>query len=46
MVYDIKLSCEDENEDFVYSTNPDLHYNIRRGHTIAEVYDPDNFELK
>lgn len=46
MVYDIRLSVTDENEDSVYASRPDLLYNLRRGHTIAEIYDPMNFSIK
>jgi len=45
MVYDVRLADE-ANEDYVYSISPDLQYNLRKGLTIAEVYDPDNFEIK
>lgn len=46
MVYDIKLNGFDENEDFVYSQNPDLQQNLRNGHTIIEVYDQEDFDTK
>ena len=46
MVYDIKIAGTDENEKYVYSFSPDLQYNLRKGHTIVEIYDPNNFDLK
>lgn len=46
MVYDIKLSSDENQEDFTYSSNPDLQYNLRKGYSICEVYDPENFEIK
>ena len=46
MVYDVKLNGDKNLVDLVYSYSPDLYYNLRRGHTIIEVYDKDNFETK
>ena len=46
MVYDIKTSGNKFEEDQIYSSSPDLQYNLRKGHTIVEVYDPEDFENK
>lgn len=46
MVYDLRISGADEDEKYIYSTSPDLQYNLRKGHTIVEIYDPNNFEFK
>ena len=46
MVYDIKTSGYEDHEDYLYSANPDLQYNLRKGHTIIEVYDKDDFNIK
>jgi hypothetical protein len=46
MVYDIRLNGDESLEDVAYTNGPDLQYNLRRGETIAEVYDPENFEVK
>jgi len=46
MVYDIRLSCHEEQENYIYAQSPDLQYNLRQGHTIAEVYDPEDFNNK
>lgn len=46
MVYDIRISGSDENENLVYASSPDLLCNLRRGHTIAEIYDPNDFTIK
>lgn len=46
MIYDIRLTGNEEIEDRIYSTSPDLLSNLRKGHTIAEVYDPNDFDHK
>ena len=43
MVYDIRVSGK---EDYVYAHSPDLQYNLRKGHTIVEVYDQEDFTEK
>ena len=46
MVYDIKLNGNENLCDLVYSYSPELYYNLRRGHTIIEVYDQEDYEIK
>ena len=46
MVYDIKTTGFEESEDYLYSAHSDLQYNLRKGHTIVEIYDPENFDIK
>ena len=46
MVYDIRISGDEALEDYTYSHSPEFQYNLRRGYTIAEVYDPKDFEVK
>lgn len=46
MVYDLRMSGKDDVEPLMYSSSPDLQYNLRKGHTIAEVYDPNDFNHK
>lgn len=47
MVYDIKTTAKDASEvDAIYAQSPDLQYNLRKGHTIVEVYDQNDFENK
>lgn len=46
MVYDIRLAGTDADEEYTYSSSPDLQYNLRKGHTIAEIYDPTDFSIK
>lgn len=46
MVYDIKLNSAEDLEDYVYASNPDLQYNLRKGLTIAEIYDQEDFDHK
>ncbi len=46
MVYDIRTSGNKTEEEYIYSSSPDLQYNLRKGHTIVEVYDPNDFNTK
>ena len=46
MIYDIRIKGSDDVVNHVYSTSPDLQNNLRLGHTIAEVYDPTDFNIK
>ena len=45
MVYDIRTAGIEENEDYIYASSPDLQYNLRKGHTIVEVYDENDFSI-
>jgi hypothetical protein len=46
MVYDIRTSGKDELESHIYASSLELQYNLRKGHTIVEVYDPEDFNIK
>jgi hypothetical protein len=46
MIYDIRIKGSDDAVNSVYAISPDLQYNLRLGHTIAEVYDPNDYNVK
>lgn len=46
MVYDIRMNEDEDLEDYVYASSPDLQYNLRKGFTIAEIYDQEDFSIK
>jgi hypothetical protein len=46
MVYNIATSGKNKLKSQIYASSPELQYNMRIGHTIAEVYDPADFNNK